>query len=279
MSSARGAWPDGARCAVAIGFDVDGPAVWIDADRDVVHRPAAFSVGAYGLLRATPRLLALLARHDLKATFFVPGWVAEQWPATIAAIADGGHELGHHGYLHELYYTLPLASLRELIERSQTIFERVAGRRAVGFRGPSGDVREGTPELLLELGFSYSSTMRGDDRPYRWQVGGAPSDLVEIPADWALDDFPQLGYHDDPADPVSLDRVASVAATFENWRMELEGHRRDGGCFNLILHPQVIGTPGRARALEALIAEIRSCDDVWVATLEEVAGWWRTHDR
>jgi peptidoglycan/xylan/chitin deacetylase (PgdA/CDA1 family) len=259
-----------------ISFDVDGPAVWIDADPATWHRPATFSLGAYGLTRAVPRLLDVLDEFDVKATFFVPGWIAEAWPDRFRSIVARGHEMGHHGYLHELYYSLPIPEQRELIERSQGVFERVAGCRARGFRGPSGDIREGTPELLLELGFSYSSSMRGDDRPYRWEVGGQPSELIEIPAHWELDDFPQLGYHDNPADPIGLDRIAGLDWTLDNWLREFDGYYRYGLCYPLMLHPQVIGKPGRVEILRTLLERIRARGDVWVATGAEIADWWRS---
>jgi peptidoglycan/xylan/chitin deacetylase (PgdA/CDA1 family) len=247
----------------------------MDADPTVVDRPVAFSVGAYGPLRGTPRLLRLLESRGVRATFFVPGWIAERWPDVIRSIVADGHELAHHGYLHELYFTLSLEEIRDRIERSQRVFRKVADQEAVGFRGPTGDVREGTPELLRSMGFSYSSTMRGDDRPYRWIINGEPSDLIEIPADYAVDDFPQFGYHDDPADPVSLDRIAAVSGALDNWRREFDGCYRDGACFVLILHPQVIGTPGRAKAFGTLLDYIRGHEGVWMAPLADIADWWR----
>lgn len=268
-------WPDGARCAVMLSFDVDGPTNWINRDPGVWNWPKTFSLGAYGPWRGLPRILDLLEERGVKATFFVPGWVAEQWPDRFAAIVEAGHEVGHHGYLHELYFDKSLDEQRRLIERSQAVFQRLVGRPAVGFRTPSGDFRRESPPLLRDMGFSYSSSMRGDDRPYRWEIDGQPSDLVEIPAHWELDDFPQFGFNFFPPMPKGQDRIASHDATFDIWRREFDGYYRFGLCYVIMFHPQVIGKPGRMKLLARLIDHIQSRPGVWFATGAEIADWWR----
>ncbi len=271
----RPRWPDGAHCAVMLSFDLDGPALWLDEDPGVWHRPRAFSLGAYGPWRAMPRILRLLDRHGAAASFFVPGWVAETWPQAVRAVAEAGHDLGHHGYLHELFYGRPLAEQRDILIRCSAIFRNVAGVTPAGFRTPSGDAAAETFELLEELGIGYSSSMRGDDRPYRWVLNGRSSDLIEIPARWELDDFPQFGYNDDPPAATGGDRIASLTGTLGNWRREFDGYYSRGLCYVLIMHPQVIGTPGRMLALDGLLAHIRSRPGTWLATGSQIAQWWR----
>jgi hypothetical protein len=120
--------------------------------------------------------------------------------------------------------------------------------------------------------------MRGDDRPYRTVIGGAASDLIEIPAKWELDDYPQFGYDFFPADPNSQDRIDSHRSTLENWKMEFDGYYRYGLCFVLMLHPQLCGMPGRIQMIEKLIGHIERHPDVWFATGDQIADWWRkTH--
>lgn len=268
-------WPGNARCAVMLTFDVDGPTNWINRDRRVWDFPKTFSLGSYGPWRGLPRVLDLLEERQVPATFFVPGWVVESWPERMQDIIKSGHEMGHHGYLHELYFNLESEEQCTIIERCQTIFEDVVGTRAVGFRTPSGDFRRDTPALLREFGFSYSSSMRGDDRPYRWQIDGEESELIEIPAHWELDDFPQFGYNIFPAMPAGQDRIAAVKTTFDNWTREFDGYYRYGLCYVLMMHPQTIGKPGRVAALRRLIEHIQSHDDVWFASGAAVADWWR----
>ncbi|MFI7135163.1 polysaccharide deacetylase [Nonomuraea sp. NPDC050153] len=269
------AWPGGARCAVMLSFDVDGPTLWADDPHELYDSPKRFAIGAYGPARGTRRILDLLDDHRIPATFFVPGWVAEWWPDTIREIAERDHELGHHGYMHELYYSKSVEEQRELILRSQDAFDKVAGRTATGFRTPSGDFRADSPRLLRELGFSYSSSMRGDDRPYRWIIDGEPTDLIEIPAQWELDDYPQFSYNDAPPVPSGQDRLAGTEATLDNWRREFDGYHRYGLCYVLMAHPQVMGRPSRVRLLERLIEHIKGHDDVWFATGAQIAEWWR----
>lgn len=275
MDAEGPSWPNGARCAVMLSFDVDGPTNWINRDPGVWDWPKTFSLGSYGPWRGVPRILDLLEAHSMPATFFVPGWVAEAWPDRFRAIVDAGHEVGHHGYLHELYYDKDLDEQRALIERSQAVFEKLVGKPAVGFRTPSGDFRRESPPLLREMGFSYSSSMRGDDRPYRWEIDGRSSDLIEIPAHWELDDFPQFGFNFFPPMPKGQDRIASCETTWDIWKREFDGYYRFGLCFVLMMHPQVIGKPGRMRLLERTLRHIRSHPDIWVCTGSELAEWWR----
>jgi peptidoglycan/xylan/chitin deacetylase (PgdA/CDA1 family) len=256
-------------------FDVDGPALWIEEDEAVWDRPGTFSLGAYGPVRAVPRLLRVLQERELPATFFCPGWVASQWPDRLATAVRQGHEIAHHGWMHEMYFDKTLDEQRALIDRAQETFERITGRRAVGYRSPSGDFAPGSHAMLRELDFSYSSAMRGDDRPYRWEIDGEMTDLIEIPAKWELDDFPMFGFHDDPADPVSHDRIAGIDWVLDNWKREFDGYYREGLCYVVMMHPQVMGKPARVRLLERLLEHIAQHDDVWFATGEQVAEWWR----
>lgn len=268
-------WPDGKRCAVMITFDVDGPSNWLYRDENIKNLPATYSIGEYGPLRGVPRILDLLEREQIKATFFVPGWTAEQYPDIFKAIYHAGHELGHHGYLHELFVNKTYEEQVEIIDKSQKIFKELIGSEARGFRTPSGDFSDFTPALLEEKGFIYSSSMRGDDRPYHTIIDGRKSKLIEIPAKWELDDYAQFGFNYYPPTPRGQDRIAGYQSTLENWIYEFEGHYRYGLCFGLMLHPQVIGKPGRVQMLEKLIQYMKSFPDVWFATGEEIAQWWQ----
>lgn len=266
------AWPGGARSAVALAFDLDGPTGAQMIDGSIWRRPRHFSLGGYGPYRALPRILDLLDRFAVPATFFVPARVVELWPQACEAIVERGHEVAHHGYDHECYWDLTVPQQEDVLARSQEVFRKYLGAPAVGFRTPSGDWHPQTPRLLLAHGIVYSSSMRDDERPYRIPVEGADRDLVEIPARVDLDDYAYFAYHRDPDFPRGQDRIASYRLTLDNWRFEFDGHHRAGACLTTIWHPKVSGTPGRTIVLERLIAHMRE-HDVWFARCREVAQW------
>ncbi|MFD8456474.1 polysaccharide deacetylase [Streptomyces antimycoticus] len=269
-----GRWPAAARSAVALAFDVDGPTGDAMLSGAIWRKPGYFSLGAYGPYRALPRILDLLDDAGVPATFFTPAWVVETWPDACREVVDRGHEMAHHGYRHERYWDLSPAQQADVIARSQQVFEDILGAPAVGFRTPSGDWHPDTPRLLLDAGFTYSSSMRGDDRPYLHEVDGAPTSLVEIPGRWDLDDYASLAYTRNPDFPIGQDRIAGYQQTLDNWIAEFDGHHAEGLCMTTLFHPKVSGKPGRLLLLERLLEHMCDSGDVWFATCRDVAAWW-----
>ncbi len=267
-------WPAPYGSAVCLAFDLDGPTGDAMLDHSLRDNLNYFTQGAYGPWRALPRLLALLREYDLTATFFTPTWVVEHWPARVAEILAQGHELAYHGHRHEVFFELSRAQQQEVMGRSKEIFARQLGIAPKGFRTPSGDWHAQTAEVLHEFGVIYSSSMRGDDRPYFHRNDLGQPTLLEIPGRWDMDDYTALAYFEDPAFPVGLDRIASYATVADNWCAEFEGYRQEGLCWTTILHPKVSAKPGRLSILEALFARIRRHDDVWVASCSQIADWW-----
>lgn len=268
-------WPEGKQSAVALAFDLDGPTGDAMLKGTIWDSPEYFMQGAYGPWRALDRLLQLLATHRVNATFFTPAWVVETWPDKCRAIIEGGHEIAHHGYKHEKYWDLSANQQLDVIETSQAIFRNRLGVTATGFRTPSGDWRPETPVLLAEQGFHYSSSMRGDDRPY-FHPGGT---LVEIPARSDMDDYASFAYTTNPDWPSGGDRIASYELTLDNWIREFEGYHAEGLCLTTIFHPKVIGKPGRVVLLDRWIRHMKQSGEVWFATLGEVSNWWRQDNR
>lgn len=268
-------WPEGMRSCVMLAFDVDGPTGDAMLDDSIWRNPAYFTLGAYGPWRGLGYLLDLLQAHRVPATFFVPAWVIGHWPAQCRAIIERGHEVGYHGDRHEAFWRLDRAAQSAVMARSLAVFREQLGVRPVGFRTPSGDWGADTVEVLLEAGVEYSSSMRGDDRPYVIRSPASGRSLIEIPGRWELDDYATLAYHRNPDFPAALDRIASYAATLDNWRREFDGSHRDGLCLTTIFHPKVCGRPGRLLLMEQWLSHLRAHPDVWFATGREVAQWWR----
>jgi peptidoglycan-N-acetylglucosamine deacetylase len=272
----RPGWPEGLRSCVMLAFDLDGPTGDAMLDESIWRNPAYFTLGAYGPWRALGYLLDLLDRHRVPTTFFVPAWVIEHWPAQCRAIIERGHEVGYHGYRHEAFWQLDREQQRAVMARSRALFHEHLGVAPVGFRTPSGDWGPDTVEVLLDAGVAYSSSMRGDDRPYFISSGASGRSLVEIPARWELDDYATLAYHRNPDFPLGLDRIASYATTLDNWRREFDGSHREGLCMTTILHPKVCGKPGRLLLLERWLEHMRAQSGVWFATGQQIAQWWRS---
>lgn len=269
-------WPADARSAAVVAFDLDGPTGAALIDGTIWSAPRRFAEGAYDLTSALPRTLRLLERHGVRATYFVPGWVVEHWPDAVRRIADAGHEVAHHGYRHERFADLTPTQQRDVISRSQEVFDRVLHAPAVGYRTPTGDWSPETPALLVEEGFSYSSSLRDDHTPYRHVIDGETTRLVEIPARVDLDDYAAFAYSRDPDYPSSGDRIAGYRPVLDNYLREADGHDAVGGCFITTFHPKVIATPGRARVVDRLVEHLTSHGDRWVAAACEVADHVRS---
>lgn len=271
-------WPKGKKSAVMFTFDVDGDTTWENGNRGLPNGEKyikSLSNGQYGPKRAVDMILDLMEKYGVKATFFIPGLTAERYPEVVKKIDHAGHEIGHHGYAHERFAEKNVEEQIEIIEKSRKILKDLIGKDVIGFRTPSGDWSKETPGLLYERGFTYSSSMRGDDRPYRTVIRGEHTDFIEIPTKWELDDYVAMAYNMYPAEPAGQDRISCYRNVQDNFMREFEGHHRYGLCLAFMSHPQVIGSPGKIQILEHLLKNISAREDVWVATGSEVADWYR----
>jgi peptidoglycan-N-acetylglucosamine deacetylase len=257
-------WPGGAKAAVAFTFDFDAEEVWIGDDPENAGRPGVLSQGTYGAKRAVPLLIDLLARHELEATFFIPGRVGERYPERVREIVAAGHEVGHHGYTH----TSP-AKLRRDEEEAELVkalgILRDLGADPACYRSPSWEFSPNTIGLLREHGFRYSSNYMDDIEPYVHPQ----SSLVELPIQWILDDAPHFWFSG------GMDWTRSISppsVVREIWWDELEGIVALGGCCIFTMHPQVIGRPHRLAFLDRFMSDVQARDDVWIATCGEIAS-------
>ncbi len=259
----------GSTCTVLFGFDVDGPSAMIRANPEVERMPSARSMGEFGPSVAVPRILDLLREHGIPASFFVPGWVAERWPDTVKAIQEGGHEIAHHGYLHEAPATLGADEEAAVLDRGSEILERLTGRRPRGYRSPSWEISEHTLALLAARGFVYDSSLMGNDVPYLLDVGNRT--LVEIPVHWSLDDAPYWSFN--PA-LGRRDLMASPSYVYDAWREAFDEIYDRGRAYVLTMHPWVIGRAGRLRMLDRLVRHIKQHPGVEFARHIDVAERW-----
>ena len=264
------AWPDGSQAAASFCFDVDAESAVLHADPATADRPGVMSHQSYGPLVGVPRILGILDRHGVPATFFVPGYTAERYPGVVRDIVAAGHEVAHHGYLHETLEGVDPETEAAYLDRGLAALERVAGVRPVGYRAPMWEPTWATARLLAERGFLYDSSLMDADVPYELAVAGVPdvASIVEIPIHWALDDWEQYCF----IPGVSGEGlIESPAKAQEMWSLELDATRSIGGCFALTNHPFLTGRPSRARALERIVEQAVQYGDVWIAPMHRIA--------
>ena len=265
-------WPNGKKAAVAWSFDVDAESPLLQADKSMALRLATMSHQMFGPLVGVPRFLDLLKRYELKTTFFIPGFTAERYPDMVKQIRDEGHEIGHHGYLHEPLQNMTKEQEANLIDKGIEVLEKVSGIRPTGFRAPMGEISYFTPDLLTDRGFKYDSSMMDNDKPYVLKANNGKS-IVELPFHWSTDDWEQYNWIPGFDDSRPIETTSKV---HELWWDEIEAQIRYGGFFNLVNHPFVSGRASRVMAMEKMLERILSDDRIWFATLSEITNYVNT---
>jgi peptidoglycan/xylan/chitin deacetylase (PgdA/CDA1 family) len=259
-------WPDGARCAVAISFDADHETIPL---RDADASPMRISQGQYGNRQGVPRIRRLLDRHAVPATFFYPAVAALLHPDEIRAVADEGHEIGIHSWIHELNTTLPLVAERDLTLRAAEVLTKLTGTRPVGMRTASWDFSPNTLGIIREMGLLYDSSLMADDDPYELTDAGEATGIVELPPEWIRDDavyFPMLRHS-------TLRPYTPPSAVEEIFTAEFDGAWQEGGLFLLTMHPHIIGHRSRLPLLDRLLGHAKAKGGCWFATHAQVARW------
>lgn len=267
---------------VCLTFDFDAVSLWISTMRQTTATP--LSRGEYGARVGVPRLLDLLARKSLRATFFTPAHTAVAFPETVRSIRNAGHEIALHGDCHETPVGLSEAEEAALLDRQIERLSAVLGPdyRPQGYRSPAWDLGDKSISLLQSRGILYDSSMMADDFcPYfapTSQVAspegfdrGRPSDVVELPVAWELDDFPYFTFLNKPLYS-GLRRPDEV---LDIWREEFDFCNDVEGIFTLTMHPQIIGRGPRIQMLERLIDHMGERGAAF-HTCSEAAAVWRS---
>jgi peptidoglycan-N-acetylglucosamine deacetylase len=267
-SLAPATWPRDARVAVALSFDCDHETIPL---RDAETRPGKLSQGEYGSRVGSRRIMDLLGRRRIPATFFIPAVSAMLHPEEARGYAEAGHEIGIHGWIHERNMLLSAADERDLAFRSADTLERITGQRPVGVRTPSWDFSDATLSIVREMGLVYDSSLMADDEPYEVLADGEPTGVVEIPVEWIRDDavyFPMDRY-------TALRPYTPPRGVLTIWRDEFDRAYAEGGLFQLTMHPHIIGHRSRMAILEELVGYIGDHGAVWWATHAGIAEYVR----
>jgi peptidoglycan/xylan/chitin deacetylase (PgdA/CDA1 family) len=259
-------WHGGAAAVATLTFDVDAETPVLAASRSFAEHMSTMSHQAYGPEVGVPRILDLLDELRVPATFFVPGWVAQQRPGLAASIVERGHEVAHHSYSHRPPTSLTAAEERADFERALEVFAAqdipISGHRAAQW-----EATWRTPELVAEHGLRYDSSLMGDDRPYRLATRNGTG-IAELPVHWSLDDWEQYAFLPAPQVGSVITAPSTVLAM---WRDELDAMREYRCLFNLCVHPFLSARPSRIVALRKLVEFALDRGDVRFARCRDVA--------
>ena len=259
-------WPDGAKCAAAITFDID-----TDSILHLEHRERADTMlSSLSWLKydeiAVPRILDMYRQCGIKQTFFYPAWCMERYPHLVDMILEGGHEIAAHGYIHEDPNKLPQEEEHYWLRRQIEVIEKMTGQRPRGWRGPLYNASKYSPDLLIEEGFIYDATLMGDDVPYILKT--AQGSVMELPSHWAMDDWPHYTHS---MDMNYMMTIKSPDEAMNVFMSEFEAMYDFGGLWVTVWHPFVSGRLARCRRVLQMIEYMQNKGGVWFATMEEIA--------
>ena len=263
-------WKDGARCAVALSFDSDHETNEL---RDGGKSFGRMSWGQFGNRVGVPRILETLKRNGVPATFYVPAVVALLHSEEQRRVIAEGHEIGIHGWIHELNSTLPYEAERDLMLRSADTLEKITGVRPVGVRTASWDFSPSTLAIEQEMGLAYDSSLMADEDCYELLLDGSPTGIVELPVEWVRDDAVYFMMHRFQ----SLRPYTPPTDVLDIFLREFDAAYAQGGIFQLTMHPHIIGYRSRIFIVEEVIRHAQARAGVWFATHCEVAQWAKAH--
>ena len=273
------------------GVDVDAVAGWIgsyggaDSPDDISRGMFAGEVGSL-------RLVKLFDRLGIKTTWFIPGHSIETFPKEMAAVAAAGHEIGIHGYTHENPIEMTREQETEVLDKSIDLVAKLSGKRPTGYVAPWWEFSNVTNELLLERGIKYDHSLMHDDHtPYYVRVGdswtkidyakkpsawmvplqrGHETDLIEIPANWYLDDLPPMMFIKKSPNSHGFVNPRDIE---QMWRDQFDWvyREQDYAVFPMTIHPDVSGRPHVLAMLERLYQHMASHPGVRFVTMNEMA--------
>lgn len=258
-------WPNGAKVAVCLSWDMDNESFNIAAGNTA---PVVLSQGEYGATEGLPRIMELYDRYKIPGSFYIPAVSGLLYPEMIKEITKRPrHEIGIHGWIHE---SLPdiddQAEEERLLNKAIDFWTKAIGKRPVGYRAPAWAFSKYTLELIRKAGFQYDSSAMGMDEPYELMSNGQPTGLVELPVDWILDDYPYF---------VSSGALPSPELIFKVYQDEFDQAYKEGTMLMLTMHPMVSGHRSRIVYLDKLIAYMKSKPGVWFATAQQIADYVR----
>jgi peptidoglycan-N-acetylglucosamine deacetylase len=254
-------WPNGAKVAVCLSWDLDNDS-WLLAAGNT--EPVVLSANEYGAREGIRRILKLYDRYDIPASFFVPAVSGMLYPEVIAEIKKRPrHEIGVHGWIHEHLPNLSdRAEEARLLKKSQDFWIKTLGKKPVGFRAPDWAFSAYTLDLIREAGFEYDSSAMAMDEPYEINSQGKPTGLVELPVSFGLDDVAMEPPNWEPPE-----------LAFKVFQHEFDEAYQEGTYFMLTMHPMITGHRSHLIYLDRLIAYMKTKPGVWFATAQQITEY------
>ncbi len=263
-------WPDGAKIAAMVTFDFDAEYLRYSRNDPGSYSFADISRGQYGPREGLDRCLGVLKEEQIRATFFIPGIIAERYPDKVRMIVQDGHEIGYHGYEHESVIGYPEEKEICNMEKSERILEELYGKKIVGHRGCNNIIHPYSIDLLRRRGYKYSSIMKDRDWAYIYPAPDGAAPVVELPTEHTLDDTTYFYFTYSSPINKSNYPAAYVFGIWKDYFDELL--REEDKVFVLKLHPQMIGRAGRSAMLKRFIRYMKE-QGAWITTCEEVADY------
>lgn len=264
-------WPDGKKVAVCLTWDVDGEAAqYLRFPERAKNQLSELHQRLYGPNVGIWRVLNLLDRYGIPATFYMPAYTAQLHEDVTREIVDQGFPVGLHGYLHESLDSMNKQEEEVVLRRSRDVLANLIGYVPTLYRGPYFELNRWTPGLLNQYGVTTDSSLMDDESPY-WLEAGT-GELLEVPVQWFLQDAEHWNHSRATRDKA----IADPDTVFRLWSTEFDGYYENGGCFVLTLHPFISGRFVYMAVIERLIRYAMSFPRVWWATMTEVTEWCRT---
>lgn len=256
-------WPNGAKVAVCLSWDVDNETLWL-ASGDTA--PVTLSNGEYGTTEGLPRIMALYDKYHIPGSFYIPAVTGLLYPEMISELKKRPrHEVGIHGWIHEDVVGLnDRAEEKRLLHKALDFWTKAMGKKPVGYRAPSWGFSPFTLDLIREAGFEYDSSAMAMDEPYEIVSQGQPTGLVELPVEWILDDAAHFEI---------ISGGPSPEVVFKIFQDEFDQAYEEGTLFMLTMHPFITGHRSRIVYLDKLIAHMKSKPGVWFATGQQIADY------
>ena len=262
-------WPNGAKVAVCLSWDMDNETFEIAAGNSA---PVLLSQGEYGFTEGMGRILALYDKYKIPGAFYIPAVTGVLYPEMIQEFKKRPqHEIGIHGWIHESLTDLDdQAEEERLMNKSIEFWTNAMGKKPVGYRAPAWAFSKYTLDLIRKAGFQYDSSAMAMDEPYELLSNGQQTGMVELPVDWILDDYPYF---------ISSGSLPSPELIFKVYQDEFDVAYKEGTMFMLTMHPMISGHRSRIVYLEKLIAYMKSKPGVWFATGQQIADYVRQNSK